>query len=868
MREVSREWKDLARRGQRWLAQVDLQEHEDKILIMLALVISAVVGLSVVAFVAVTERLSNILLTASPSRQLLSPLLGSLVSGWLLYRFFPDARGSGIPQTRVALVLREGFISLRTVLGKFICSSISLGSGVALGREGPSVQVGAGIASVIGRRLGLTSKQVRALIPVGTAAAVAAAFNTPLAAVLFTLEEILADLHARLVGSVVIGAATSWIILRLLLGDEPLFHVPAYQLVHPLEFVVYALLGVIGGFASTGFVKMLLWQRTKFRKVPDGWKAFTPAVGGLTVGLLALLHPGVLGAGYNLVGDALNGRMEFKIMLVLLVLKMAATATCYGSGNAGGVFGPSLFIGAMLGGAVGDLAHTWLPDHTGGAGAYALVGMGAAFAGIVRTPMTSVIMIFEVTRDYAIIVPLMIANLCSYLIAKRLQRVPLYESLLRQEGISMPSPEHLPEPMTVGQAALREWTAVTPVSPFVYPDDPLEAALQRMGAAGTEEIAVLSRTQASPTGVLRFADAMDVYRNAGTLERAPRPAPQNWVRAITGGALATLLIATGLVFWQHSSQSGVAAEAYRSGQEFRAKGQVDEAVAAFRSSLAHNPEDLNVRRALGLALVESGHFNQARPYLSEVGKRQPDDGLVWKAMASSAAASGDPAQAIQLYRQALAKDWTPEEERERQEAQLEYARLLAEAGQQGQAVSVLQTAMGEGSADLAFGTQAAEIIAATGSAEQTDAAYLALANRFSDSRTWVKLGDARFAADRDTQALQAYRRAAELNPDNQEASSAVARLEDILRLDPSRQNLSARARAERWDLILQRLLNAGEGCISPEDRETARQLLGNKSPNLAAVDRKISMSKDLWQSMSASCQTDPALAHIFRKLTQ
>jgi CIC family chloride channel protein len=209
------------------------------------------------------------------------------------------------------------------------------------------------------------------------------------------------------------------------LGDEPLFHVPAYQLVHPLEFLIYALLGLLGGLVSTAFVKLLLWQRAAFLKERSRWQPFTPAMGGLVVGLLALAAPGVLGVGYNLVSDALNGQMALKMMLLLLVLKLVATSTSYSSGNAGGIFGPALFIGAMLGGAVGQVAHTLLPDHTGNAGAYALVGMGAAFAGIVRTPMTSVIMIFEVTRDYTIIVPLMIANMCSYVLAQRLQRLPI-----------------------------------------------------------------------------------------------------------------------------------------------------------------------------------------------------------------------------------------------------------------------------------------------------------------------------------------------------------------------------------------------------------------------------------------------------------
>ena len=177
------DFKNLLPPLQRRLARLDLGEHEDKILVLLALVISAVVGLIVVAFLAVTERLGHALAAAGPLQRFLSPLIGSLVGGLLLFRFFPDARGSGIPQTRVALILQNGYISLRTVIGKFICSSISLGSGVALGREGPSVQIGAWIASVAGRRLGLSENHIRWLIPAGSAAAVAAAFNTPLAVV-------------------------------------------------------------------------------------------------------------------------------------------------------------------------------------------------------------------------------------------------------------------------------------------------------------------------------------------------------------------------------------------------------------------------------------------------------------------------------------------------------------------------------------------------------------------------------------------------------------------------------------------------------------------------------------------------------------
>src|SRR6202162_523724 len=222
---------------------------EDQSSILLSIVIGVLVGLVVVAFILLTGRLAARMYPPNSAawRRVLVPTAGSLVSGYLLYRYFPNARGSGIPQTKFALFIRNGFISLRTVIGKFICCSISLASGIPLGREGPSVQIGAGIASVLGRRFGLGPANVKALIPVGCAAALAAAFNTPIAAVLFSLEEILGDLHAPVLGSVVLSSATSWMVLHLLLGDQPLFHAPAYKLVHPVEFGFYAILGVLGG---------------------------------------------------------------------------------------------------------------------------------------------------------------------------------------------------------------------------------------------------------------------------------------------------------------------------------------------------------------------------------------------------------------------------------------------------------------------------------------------------------------------------------------------------------------------------------------------------------------------------------------------
>jgi CIC family chloride channel protein len=418
-----------------------LQQREEQVFLALSLLIGALTGLAVVAFIVVTERLGMRLYPVGSAawRRVLIPVTGSLAMGVLLYRYFPYARGSGVPQTKAALFARDGFISLRTVLGKFFCTATTLASGIPLGREGPSVQVGAGIGSVLGRWLGLRPEKVKALIPVGAAAAIAAAFNTPMAAVLFSLEEVMGDMHAPILGSVVLASATSWAVLRLLLGNNPLFKVPQYTLVHPLELAIYALLGIAGGFLSVAFTRLLLEMRKFFLHLPKSTRWWHPVVGGVTVGLMGWCVPQVLGVGYSYVGSALDGTMALKLMLLLVVLKLIGVTVSYASGNAGGIFGPSLFLGAMLGGAIGTVAHHLLPAYTATPGAYALVGMGALFAGIIRAPMTSVLMIFEMTRDYAVIVPLMIANLTSFFISSRFQKQPIYDALAHQDGIHLPS---------------------------------------------------------------------------------------------------------------------------------------------------------------------------------------------------------------------------------------------------------------------------------------------------------------------------------------------------------------------------------------------------------------------------------------------
>jgi CIC family chloride channel protein len=418
--------------------------RENQIFILLTIVIGVLAGLSAVLFSLAIDATSRLLFGLEPSagRRLAVPALMSLGAGLLLAGVFPTVRGSGIPQTKAAYHLAGGIISWRVPIGKFLTGVMCVGGGHSMGREGPSVQIGAGVASALGQWLKLSPSRIRDLVPVGSAAALAAAFNTPVAAVLFALEEIIGDMNARLIGSAVAASVASVIVARSILGNEPLFHVPAYELAHPAELAAYALLGVVGGLVSTAFSRALLHWRAWWLRLPAGTRIVQPAIGGLLIGALLVVEPAVAGVGYEYVDQALNGEMLITTMLALGTLKIVATITSYVSGNAGGIFAPTLFIGAMTGGAVGFLVNAYAPFPTASVGAYALVGMGALFAGIIRAPMTSVFMIFELTQDHEILVPLMVANLLSLMLARRLQRDPIYNALLKQDGVELPAETH------------------------------------------------------------------------------------------------------------------------------------------------------------------------------------------------------------------------------------------------------------------------------------------------------------------------------------------------------------------------------------------------------------------------------------------
>ncbi len=369
----------------------------------------------------------------------LVPAAGGLLAGLLIRYLAPEAEGSGIPETKVALARNGGRIPLRVVPGKLAACAISVGTGGSLGREGPTVQIAAALGSAIGSLLPGGRSRRRDLATVGAAAGIAAAFNTPIAAVTFTLEEVVGDLNARILGATIVAAVTASVVRRALLGSESIFHVPPYALLHTVELPIYVLVGAAAALLAAAVARGLLALRGWMKGLR--WPApLKPAAGGLAVGLLALVAPQVLGGGYETPEAALVGGLSLPLLVMLTVAKPLATIFSYGSGGSGGIFAPSLFTGAMLGGTIGAVAHALLPDLAAGPGAYALVGMGAFFAAFIRAPITSVLIIFEMTNTYTIILPLMLANITAYTIAQRLMAEPIYDALLAQSGVRLPSP--------------------------------------------------------------------------------------------------------------------------------------------------------------------------------------------------------------------------------------------------------------------------------------------------------------------------------------------------------------------------------------------------------------------------------------------
>jgi len=429
-----------------WWFALDMSFREERFFMLLAVFIGIFSGLAVVCFRLAIDWSRIALLGPMPEthdwRLLAAPVLISLLVAVLVIHVFPQVRGSGVNQTKAALYIFNGYIPFRTAVGKFITAGLAIGAGHSLGPEDPSLQIGASLSSFLGRRMALSREKLRLLAPVGAAAGLAAAFNAPISAVLFVIEEVIGRWSAGILGSVVLSAVSSVVVARWFLGSETLFRIPPVTFMRPTELIAYAVLGIAGGVGAVAFARAIGYLQPRLRAWPRWTQYFQAAGAGLIVGLIGFLGaPQVMGAGYQYIDQAMHDQFTWKVLAMLAGLKIIATTLSFVSGTPGGMFAPTLFIGAMLGGAVGGVERAFYPHLTGSTGTYALVGMGVLFAGFLRAPLTSVFMVLEVSGDYSIIVPVIVANTVAYVISRALQPTPIFDLLTRQDGLVLPSLE-------------------------------------------------------------------------------------------------------------------------------------------------------------------------------------------------------------------------------------------------------------------------------------------------------------------------------------------------------------------------------------------------------------------------------------------
>jgi chloride channel protein, CIC family len=364
------------------------------------------------------------------------PAIGGLIVGPIVYFFAREAKGHGVPEVMYSVALQRGIIRKRIVAIKALVSAVCIGTGGSVGREGPIVQIGSAVGSTLGQLFKVSGSRMRTMVGCGAAAGIAATFNAPIAGSIFAIEIILGEFEIASFSPIVISAVSATAISRHFLGDVPAFILPVYILHSPLEFPLYAILGVLCALVAVAFTLFLYraedaWDAIKF---PEYLKA---VLGGLMMGTMGLVFPQVLGVGYGAIDLALMVKLSWWFMALLALFKILATSITIGSGGSGGIFAPSLFMGAMAGGAFGAIAHHFFPSVAVSAGAYAVVGMGAVVAATTHGPLQAILIIFEMTGDYKIILPLMVTCIISCLVARKLCGESIYTFKLIRRGINI-----------------------------------------------------------------------------------------------------------------------------------------------------------------------------------------------------------------------------------------------------------------------------------------------------------------------------------------------------------------------------------------------------------------------------------------------
>lgn len=439
----------MLKRIQRFTGRIhaDLRQSEHIYMVLVALLIGLGGGLFAVGFrkligLGNTVAWHNGAYTLDYIRQLpwwwkiAAPSLGGLLCGIIVHYFAREAKGHGVPEVMEAVALQGGRIRPRIVVAKMLASAICIASGGSVGREGPIVHIGSAFGSTIGQWLHIGERRLRTLVGCGVAAGIAATFNAPIAGALFAVEIVLADFGVMQFSPIVISSVAATVVGRHFLGDEPAFVVPRYSVINVNELFAYALLGILAGLAAQAFVRLLYFTEDLFDR-PRLWAPLKTLIGGTLVGVIGLWFPEIFGVGYEAIGDALHGNIVWHLLLVLVVVKIVAVSITIGSGGSGGIFAPSLFIGAMVGGALGTVVHSMWPASTAGVGAYALVGMAAVVAGTTHAPITAIVIIFELTADYKIMLPLMISSIIATLLATRMQTGSIYTIKLLRRGVDI-----------------------------------------------------------------------------------------------------------------------------------------------------------------------------------------------------------------------------------------------------------------------------------------------------------------------------------------------------------------------------------------------------------------------------------------------